>query len=223
MKKKIVIFDLDGTLLDTLEDIRHAINCALSSYQIPLINEDETKSFVGRGLRNALIKAVQKSKIQFNDNDISCMNEILVASYLENPSKYARPYEGILELLNWLQDCGIKIAIASNKKDEIVQKIIKNIFPTYKFAFAFGQKSEYPLKPNPTGILRELEKLNIDVSDILYIGDSEVDYETAKNLKCDYFIVNYGFRSKEELESNGIYNTISLPLELKEKIETIYS
>lgn len=221
MKKKIVVFDLDGTLLNTLEDIRHAINCALAVYKIPLINENETKCFVGRGLRNALISAVQKREVQINDDDISRMYEILTASYLENPSKYAHPYEGILELLNWLEDQGIKIAIASNKKDEIVQKIIKNILSSYNFAFAFGQKSEYPLKPNPTGVLSELKKLNISVSDILYIGDSEVDYETAKNMGCDYFIVNYGFRSKEDLESNGIYNTISSPLELKEKIERL--
>ena len=164
---------------------------------------------------------MQKREVQINDDDISRMYEILTASYLENPSKYAHPYEGILELLNWLEDQGIKIAIASNKKDEIVQKIIKNILSSYNFAFAFGQKSEYPLKPNPTGVLSELKKLNISVSDILYIGDSEVDYETAKNMGCDYFIVNYGFRSKEDLESNGIYNTISSPLELKEKIERL--
>ncbi len=222
MKKKLVVFDLDGTLLDTLEDIRHAINSALAVYKIPLINENETKSFVGRGLKNALIGAVQKSGAQVNDNDIFCMNEILTASYLENPSKYAHPYEGILGLLSWLQDSDIKIAIASNKKDEIVQKIIKNILPSYNFAFAFGQKSEYPLKPDPTGILSEIKKLNMKVSNILYIGDSEVDCQTAKNMRCDYFIVNYGFRSREELASMGIYDTIGSPLELKEQIERIY-
>ena len=218
MKKKLVVFDLDGTLLDTLPDIRRALNYALSAYDISPISLEETRTYVGRGLRNALIAAVNRSGAFIEDNDFSLMNELLVASYMKHPSDNTVPYDGIPELLKALTDNGIGVAIASNKKDEIVQKIVGNVLPSVHFEFVFGQCGAYPLKPDPEGILTEIGKLSLTKDDIIYVGDSEVDYETASNAGCDSFIVNYGFRTKEELESRGIGNTVESPSILRAKL-----
>lgn len=218
MKKKLVVFDLDGTLLNTLPDIMRAINYALSAYDISPVTLEETRQYVGRGLRNALISAVNRSGAVIEDNDFSLMNELLVSSYLRHPSEKTVPYDGIPELLQTLQEKEIGIAIASNKKDEIVQKIVKNVLPSVRFDFVFGQCGAYPLKPDPEGILTETGKLGLTKDDIIYVGDSEVDYETALNIGCTFFIVNYGFRTRKELEKRGICNTIDTPYLLKEKL-----
>ncbi len=219
MKKKLVVFDLDGTLLNTLPDIRRAINYALSAYDISGIDESETRLFVGHGLRNALICAVEKSGERIEENDLNLMNELLLSSYLKHPADNTTPYPGMVELLKWLEEKGIAVAIASNKKEEIVKEIVKDILSDIKFSFILGQTKDYPLKPNPEGILSNLEKLGIKTDEIIYVGDSEVDYETAKNLKCDYFIVNYGFRDKSRLEEYGIEKSVDDVYRLKEEIE----
>lgn len=221
MKKKLVVFDLDGTLLDTLPDIRRAINYALSAYDISPINEEETRLYVGHGLRNALLGAVEKSGAHIEENDFSLMNELLLSSYLKHPDETTTPYPGIIDLLLWLEENKLAVAIASNKKDEIVQIIVKDILKEIHFSFVLGQTNKYPLKPNPEGILKEMEKLSITPDEIIYVGDSEVDYETAKNLMCDYVIVNYGFRDKALLEKNGIKESVDDVASLKKRIEAL--
>lgn len=218
MKKKLVVFDLDGTLLNTLPDIMRALNYALSAYDIPPVTLEETREYVGRGLRNALISAVNRSGAFIEDNDFSLMNELLVSSYLRHPSENTVPYDGIPELLQSLSENGIGVAIASNKKNEIVQRIVKNVLPSVHFRFVFGQCGAYPLKPDPEGVLTEIGKLGMTKDDIIYVGDSEVDYETALNIGCTFFIVNYGFRRREELEKRGIGNTVDTPSSLGEKL-----
>ncbi len=221
MKKKLVVFDLDGTLLYTLPDIRRAVNYALSAYDIPPIPMEEARTIVGRGLRNALIAAVNRSGKMIEDNDFSLMNELMVSSYMKHPSDNTVPYDGIPELLNFLTENGVMVAIASNKKDEIVQKIVKNILPSVRFSFVLGQTSTYPLKPDPEGILSEIGKLGITTDDIVYVGDSEVDYETAANLGCDYIVVSYGYRTSEELKEKGIADTAGTVEELGEKLRVM--
>lgn len=222
MKKKLVVFDLDGTLLNTLSDIRRAINYVLSSYDIPQISEEETREYVGHGLRSALIKAVNKSGAMVEDNDFSLMNELLVSSYMKHPCVYTKPYPGIEELLAWLKENGLNVAIASNKKESVVKEIVSLSFPSVKFAFVLGENGRYPLKPDPEGILSEINKLGLSESDIIYIGDSEVDAETAENLKCDSIIVSYGFRTREELEKSGVKKSAGSPEEVMRIIKERY-
>ena len=221
MKKKLVIFDLDGTLLDTLEDIRSAINYTLSLYDIPQITREETMKYVGHGLRNALFSAIEKSGKYIEENDLALMNEILVSRYLKHPDDNTRPYDGITELLEWLIDIGVGVAVASNKKDELVKRIIKDTLPFIPFTFILGENKEYPLKPDPRGILNKITKLNLTKDDIVYVGDSEVDWETGKNIGCDCCIVNYGFRTKQELENKGITNTVDSPNILKRVLQSM--
>ena len=221
MKKKLVVFDLDGTLLYTLPDIRRAVNYALSAYDIPPVSMEEAREIVGRGLRNALIAAVNRSGKLIEDNDFSLMNELMVSSYMKHPSDNTVPYDGIPEILGFLRENGVMVAVASNKKDEIVQKIVKNILPSVRFSFVLGQTSSYPLKPDPEGILSETGKLGVTTNDIVYVGDSEVDYETAVNLGCDSVIVSYGYRTAEELKEKGIDNTASTTKELGERLRAL--
>lgn len=221
MKKKLVVFDLDGTLLDTLEDIRRALNYALSPYDIPPVDREETRRLVGRGLRNALVNAVVESRAVIEENDMALMYELLLSSYLRHPSENTRPYTGIVELLEYLEERGVKVAVASNKKDEIVQKIVKNVLPSVHFAFVMGQRNGCPLKPDPEGILGEIGRMGITKDEIIYVGDSEVDYRTAENLGCSFVIVNYGFRTEDELEREGIYDTAASPEALKKKLEAL--
>ncbi len=222
MKKKLVVFDLDGTLLDTLSDIQKALNYALSPYEIPPVDLAETRRLVGRGLRNALYGAVAESGVRIEDNDLSLMYELLVSSYMRHPSENTYPYEGIPELLEHLDKEGIMVAIVSNKKDEIVKRIVKNVLPFVHFTFIIGQKDAYPLKPDPEGILTEIGKLGLNRDDIVYVGDSEVDAETGKNANCDYLIVNYGFRTEKELEESGITNTVDSPRGLMTRLDSLF-
>lgn len=222
MKKKLVVFDLDGTLLDTLPDIQKALNYALSPYEIPQVELGETRRLVGRGLRNALYGAVAESGVRIEDNDLALMYELLVSSYMRHPSENTYPYDGIPELLKHLDKEGIMVAIASNKKDEIVKRIVKDVLPFVHFTFVIGQKDEYPLKPDPEGILTEIGKLGLDRDDIVYVGDSEVDAETGKNAGCDYLIVNYGFRTERELEEKGITNTVDSPQILMTRLDSLF-
>lgn len=221
MKKKLVVFDLDGTLLDTLPDIQRALNYALSPYEISPLSLEKARHLVGRGLRNALYGAVLESGARIEDNDLSLMYELLLSSYMKHPYDNTHPYEGIPELLIHLEREGVMVAIASNKKDEIVQRIVKNTLPSVHFSFVLGQRDCYPLKPDPEGILTEIGKLGLDKTDIVYVGDSEVDAETASNIGCDYFIVNYGFRTKDELNKSGITDTVSSPGELEERLDSL--
>ncbi len=221
MKKKLVVFDLDGTLLDTLEDIRRAVNYALSAYDIPLIEREETRRFVGHGLRNALLSAVERSGERIEESDFSLMYELMISSYRKHPCDSTRPYAGIPELLKMLEDNSVLIAVASNKNEEIAESIIRSSLPDISFAFIIGQKNSSPLKPDPEAVLAETGKRNITPEEIVFVGDSEVDYDTANNMGCMSCIVSYGFRSREQLEARGIENVISSVVELERKLKEI--
>lgn len=217
MHKKIVVFDLDGTLLDTLEDIRRALNYALSAYDFPLISKEKARIYVGNGLRNALTKAVLESKKRIDEDDFLLMYQLLLSSYKKHPAEKTVAYSGILDLLRELENKGIKVGIASNKNGEIVRSIVKEKLP-FSFSFVLGQGDGYPLKPNTEGIMAKLKEEDISLAEAIYVGDSEVDKQTAENLGSSYFIVNYGFRTKEELEEKGITNTLGSVKELKKAI-----
>lgn len=218
MKKKLVVFDLDGTLLNTLEDIRRAINYALSAYEIAPITLEEAREYVGNGLKNALLRAVKKSEKHIEEEDFLLMYQLLLSSYKKHPADNTRAYPGIENLLITLTSHSIGIAIASNKNGEIVREIIGKVLPSLNFSFILGQGDGYPLKPNAEGILKKIEECGCSKEDIIYVGDSEVDNLTALNLSSSYVIVNYGFRTKEELKKSGINESVSSVEELNKKL-----
>ncbi len=216
-----VIFDLDGTLLDTIEDIRHAINYALVAFDGSRISADECRIFVGHGLMNALQSAVLSHVPELRDDgEFELMYSLMMGYYRNHPADYAKPYDGIKELLETLVEKGVKIGVLSNKRDELVKAIVKAKFPEIPFAFVQGQVDNLPLKPDKRAFDYALSALHENVEDIVYIGDSEVDFTAAENAGAARLIVSYGFRREDDLNRNGIPSIPHVPS--YEEIENAY-
>ena len=181
MAEKLVVFDLDGTLLDTLEDIRGAINYALSAWSVPKVDKEKIRLYVGHGLRNALFTALNNSSIKVPEEDLPLMVELMMSTYKKHPSDHTVPYPGIVDMLYTLKSEGYLIGVISNKSQFLVEEIIKNILPDFSFDFIIGQSDKYPLKPDPESLMSMMRHYGADRSSTLYVGDSEVDYLTAKN------------------------------------------
>ena len=222
MAEKLVVFDLDGTLLDTLEDIRGAINYALSAWSLPKVEKEKIRLYVGHGLRNALFTAISNSSVKVPEEDLPLMVELMMATYKKHPADHTVPYPGILDMLYALKSEGYLIGVISNKSQFLVEEIIKNILPDISFDFIIGQSDKYPLKPDPESLLSMMRDYGADRGSTLYIGDSEVDYLTAKNGGVESIIVNYGFRTKEELEKSGVKVTVDDAYTLLKRIELFF-
>lgn len=222
MAEKLVVFDLDGTLLDTLEDIRGAINYALSAWSVPKVDKEKIRLYVGHGLRNALFTALNNSSIKVPEEDLPLMVELMMSTYKKHPSDHTVPYPGIVDMLYTLKSEGYLIGVISNKSQFLVEEIIKNVLPDFSFDFVIGQSDKYPLKPDPESLMSMMRHYGADRGSTLYIGDSEVDYLTAKNAEVESIIVNYGFRTKEELEKSGVKETVDDAYTLLKRIELFF-
>ena len=213
---KTCIFDLDGTVLDTIGDIKAAINYALMTHHIKEGTTDDIMRYVGNGLRNAIERAINEKAAR--DVPTAERDEIfalMMRYYESNPAVWTRPYDGIVDYLMELQGRGVKLAILSNKAHEITYPLTKVFFPEVRFLFVQGKKANTPLKPSAGLTSALMEEYGLKKKDVIFIGDSEVDHETAMNAGCREIIVNYGFRSRRELERSGIRNTVSSVEELK--------
>ena len=218
---KAVFFDLDGTLLDTLPDIRNAINYALRAYDGDEASYDDVRRYVGRGLYKALSSAaIEKHPKGLDENEFGLMFALMKNCYMRHPVVETKPYPGIPELLSVLKSKGIKLGIVSNKADQIVKEIISELLPD-TFDFISGEREGYPLKPDPKLLLEGIASVGASPSETVYVGDSEVDAETGKRAGVKTLIVSYGFRNKEELEGNGIEISADSAEELHEKLESM--
>ena len=196
--KKLVIFDLDGTLLDTIADLAGATNYALAQLGYPTHDTDAIRTFVGNGI-NKLLERALPANDQTEEN-VMRMRAHFVPYYDAHNADLSSPYPGIEALLQSLQEKGIEIAVASNKYQEATTKLVKHYFPTIQFAEVLGQRENIPVKPHPTIVFDILNKTGIDKKDVLYVGDSGVDMQTAQNAGVNAIGVTWGFRSREELE-----------------------
>ena len=197
--KKLVIFDLDGTLLDTIADLAGATNYALAQLGYPTHDTDTIRTFVGNGINKLLERALPAN--EQTEENVMRMRSYFVPYYDAHNADLSSPYPGIEVLLQRLQDNGIEIAVASNKYQEATTKLVKHYFPTIQFAEVLGQRENIPVKPHPTIVFDILNKTGIDKKDVLYVGDSGVDMQTAQNAEVDAIGVTWGFRSRTELES----------------------
>lgn len=197
--KKLIIFDLDGTLLDTIADLASATNYALTQLGYPTHDTDTIRSFVGNGINKLLERALPAD--EQTENNVMRMRTHFVPYYDVHNADLSSPYPGIEALLQTLQENSIAIAVASNKYQEATTKLIKHYFPTIQFAEVLGQRENIPVKPHPTIVFDILNKTGINKKEVLYVGDSGVDMQTAHNAGVDAIGVSWGFRPRTELET----------------------
>ncbi|UUF15922.1 MULTISPECIES: HAD family hydrolase [Flavobacterium] len=213
MKFKGIIFDLDGTLVNSLEDISDAMNIVLKSLNYPTHTYDTYQYFIGSGLRNLVSKALPITNN--SDDQIEICLEFMVNEYRKSCTLKTKPYEGILELLDNLTSQNIKLAVFSNKADELTKKIASEIFPDY-FDTAVGLSTETLKKPNPFEAVEISKNWNLKPEEILFAGDSDIDMQTAINANMFPVGVTWGYRTEEELKISGAKLVINNASELIE-------
>ena len=217
---KCCIFDLDGTILDTITTITYYVNVTLEKNGIPPITEDECKYFAGNGAR-LLIERSLNSKGIYDEGEISRILAEYVLAYDEAPLHLTAPFRGITEMLSELKASGLKLAVLSNKPDTAVKSIIEHFFPNV-FDDAAGGMDGVPLKPDPTAARNILARLAISESETAWVGDTSTDIETGKNLGAAISIgVLWGFRKRDELEAAGADAIVSDPSEITSEVKGI--
>lgn len=210
--KKAVIFDLDGTLLNTLDDLADSTNYALSRFGYPTRTIEEVRQFVGNGVAKLIERAIPEGKN--NPNLEKCL-AIFKENYAQNMYNKTAPYNGIIEMLSNLKSKGIKIAVVSNKFDLAVKELCKKYFEGF-IDFAAGENEAQGIKkkPAPDTVISVLNEFNFASEDAVYVGDSDVDIMTAKNSKMPCISVTWGFRDEKFLLENGATILINAPSEI---------
>lgn len=209
-KYNTVVFDLDGTLLNTLEDLADATNYALQQFGMPVRTMDEIRRFVGNGVRTLMVRAVPEgdSNPQFEEV-FNCFKTY----YGEHCNDKTRAYEGIMELLQELKDKGYAVAIVSNKIDFAVKELQKRYFDDL-IPVAIGERDGVSRKPAPDTVITALQELGKTKEEAVYVGDSDVDIMTAKNVGIPCISVEWGFRDREFLQEHGAEYLIKKPAEI---------
>lgn len=210
MKTKLCIFDLDGTLLNSLYDLADAMNYALQKNHLQTHEREKYKKMVGSG-----ISVLADRAMVVPAGTVPALKEKVLADYhqyyQEHCMDLTRPYDGIEELLSKLSEFKIQYAVLSNKPDVFTKKMVRTLLPKNHFAAIWGKKEEFPRKPDPTAVLTMIKELKFDTKDCLYIGDSDIDMQTAHNAHLRSCGVSWGFRSIEELTSAGADYIIKSP------------
>lgn len=216
--KRLAIFDLDGTLLNTIKDLGEAANYALDRNGYHTHSIASYPFFVGNGVRR-LIERVLPEDARHQDTIVNSMLKDFKEYYDENNTKLTKPYEGIPELLNDLQDMGVALAVASNKYQSATDTIINHFFPDIKWLAVEGQKDGIPIKPDPSIIFSIIAKAGISKQETIYIGDSGLDMEAARRACVDSIGVTWGFRPEKELKESNADVIINKPQDIKPIIE----
>lgn len=213
---KAVIFDLDGTLSDTLSTIAHYGNIALNHCGLPSVNVDEYKYFAGDG-KKVLIRRMLEFHNSYSDELFEKVEKKYDTEYENNVLLKTSAFEGISELLQALKKSGIKLAVLSNKPDNVTAMIVDMMFPDI-FDICFGKKENIEKKPHPEGVNIILKELGVKASESLFVGDTNVDIQTAKNSNMLSIGVLWGFRDFNELKSEGADFIVKSPDEILEII-----
>lgn len=215
---KAVIFDLDGTLVDTIQDLSDAINLSLkqNGYSITY-SINQTKELIGSGIRNLCAKALEP--FSSSEKDVEKVLNSFMNNYDLMQLNNTKPYEEMENVLYYLKQKGIKLAVLSNKKYENTLYIVTHLFKENTFDVIYGKKEGYPLKPDTKALYSVIDKLNVKKEEVLYVGDSDVDMKTAINGNLKKVAVTYGYRSEDILKEYSPEYCISSPIEIKKIIE----
>lgn len=203
---ELVIFDLDGTLLDTLGDLAEACNAALARHGLPQHTLAEYRTFVGNGILR-LVERALPAKLRSAER-VAAVRADFVAYYMEHIDRHTRPYPGIVELVAELDRRGVRLAVASNKFQAGTEKLVGRFFPGVRFAAVLGQRPGVPLKPDPAVVEEVLAATGVPRGRVLYAGDSGVDMETAAAAGVRSVGVTWGFRTREELTAAGAVHIV---------------
>ena len=197
--KKLVIFDLDGTLLNTIADLANSTNYALKVLGYPIHEPDKYNFMVGNGINKLFERALPDG--EKTEENVLRVRQEFVPYYDQHNADKSRPYPGVTELLETLQTAGMQFAVASNKYQAATEKLIAHYFPNIKFTAVFGQREGIPVKPDPIIVKEILQIAKVQEEETLYVGDSGVDMQTAINAGVTSCGVTWGFRPRTELES----------------------
>lgn len=214
--KKLVIFDLDGTLLNTIADLAYSTNYALNKLGYPTHEIEKYNFMVGNGIDKLFERALPEGE-KSKENVLRVRKEFVPYYDIHNADD-SRPYPGIPELLSYLQDAGIQITVASNKYQAATQKLIDHYFPEIHFTAVFGQREGIKVKPDPTVVFDILEVAKVTKEEVLYVGDSGVDMQTAANAGVTACGVTWGFRPRAELEEFSPQYIVDTAEEIKRLI-----
>lgn len=207
---KTVIFDMDGTLLDTLDDLTNAVNFSLACVDYPKRSRDEIRSYLGDGLEELICRAFPEN---YDEEKVLPALAAFKDYYAEHGNENTAPYDGVLPLLEKLQEKGIRTAVLSNKYEDAVIELAAEYFPG-KFDSLRGERVDVERKPAPDAVFSIMEELSTVASETMYVGDSEVDMQTGINAGVMTVGVLWGFRDKAVLEENGAHHIIAEPMQL---------
>ena len=199
--KKLVLFDLDGTLINSIDDLADSTNYALQQCGLPLHTVDEYKYFVGNSV-DPLIRRALPEEEKENQELFDRVKKIYLSYYAAHSKDKTRPYPGISDLLSRCNKAGVLVAVVSNKPDDITADVVRYYFPQSHFAATMGPKEGIPKKPDPAGVREVLRITGIALEDALYVGDTWVDMQTAQNSGVQSCGVLWGFRTRQELVEN---------------------
>lgn len=209
---RLVIFDLDGTLLNTIGDLADATNHALRCCGYPTHPIPEYNMFVGNGIAKLFERALPE--IERTPENVERMRELFIPYYTLHNTAHTLPYEGIPQLLAELQRDGVSLAVASNKYQEGTEKLVAHFFPHIRFCAVLGQREGVPVKPDPTIVYDILQACPVAKDEVLYIGDSGVDMCTAAAAGVTSVGVTWGFRTREELRTHGATHIVDTTAEI---------
>lgn len=214
MKYKLAIFDMDGTILNTIDDLADCMNYSLRRGGLPERTLKEVTSFVGNGIRKLVERAVPEGT---SEEVIDETHRTFLEYYKDHSAIKTRPYDGINETIQKLRELGVKTAVVSNKADFAVHSLCDDYFDGL-FDYELGDKEGLERKPHPAGVNLVLDTLGVSREEAVYIGDSEVDLQTANNAGLDVIMVGWGFREEDYILSLGAEYVIHKPEEIIERM-----
>lgn len=209
--KKGCIFDLDGTLVDSLMDLAISTNKVLKMHGLPTHEISAYNQFVGNGVKKLIERALPQDKLDLVD---VCLKEFYQI-YDDHCLDHTKPYEGIEILINELKEEGILLSVVTNKPHHLAVKIVEKLFPD-TFVSILGQQNLYPTKPHPESTFIALMEMRLSKNDCYFIGDSNVDIQTGYQAEMDTIGVCWGFRGREELAKEGATYIVDVPHQIKE-------